>query len=121
MGIAVQFDPELALRNIAEFKQGNRKLEECIPEKLEAGKTYSFLKTDQRNYYLWGEIALIETKGKMQWSKPVASIIILESTHFLENGKLCTKGKYKVIEVFNDKKVHFECTDKIGTRYDANV
>jgi hypothetical protein len=52
MGIQVEFNPDLALRDISEFKKGNRKEEECIPENLEAGKIYPFLKKDQRNYWL---------------------------------------------------------------------
>ena len=34
MGIKVEFDPDLALRDYEEFIKGNRKEEECIPEKL---------------------------------------------------------------------------------------
>ena len=49
------------------------------------------------------EIPLLETKGNQQLSKPIASIIIIESTHFLFNGELWTKGKYKVIEIFDKK------------------
>ncbi len=52
MGITVDFNPDLALRNIKEFKEGRRKLEECIPEKLEIGKSYNFLKKGQRLYWL---------------------------------------------------------------------
>ena len=48
MGIQVEFNPDLALRNISEFKNGNRKKEECMPENIEAGKTYPFLKEGQR-------------------------------------------------------------------------
>ena len=43
MGIRVEFNPELALRNMAEFHNGSRQLEECIPEKLAEGKIYPFL------------------------------------------------------------------------------
>ena len=50
MGIIVEFNPDLALRNISEFKKSNRKIEECIPEKLETDKQYNFLKKGQRNY-----------------------------------------------------------------------
>lgn len=116
MGIKVEYNPDLALRDISEFKKGNRKIEECIPEKLEAGGIYDFLKADQRNYWFGGEIPLIETKGNEMLSRPRASIVILEATHFLEKGKVYTKGKYKVVEVFNDDEIHFECFDKIGTR-----
>ena len=50
MGIKVEFNPDLALRNISEFKNGNRKIEECITEDIEAGKIYPFLKKEQRLY-----------------------------------------------------------------------
>ena len=44
MGIAVEFNPDLALRHINHFKRGERLIEECIPENLEAGEIYNFLK-----------------------------------------------------------------------------
>jgi hypothetical protein len=118
MGIKVEFNPDLALRNIEEHRKGTRKLEECIPENLEAGKTYPFFKKEMRNYWLLGEIPLIETKGGEVLSRPKASIIIQEATHFIQDGEVCTKGKYKVVEVFGDKEVQFECFDRIGSRQD---
>ena len=108
MGIQVEFNPDLALRDISEFKKGNRKEEECIPENLEAGKIYAFLKKDQRNYWFFGEIPLLETKGNGELSRPKASIQILEATHLLIDNEIYTKGKYKVIEVFKDDKIYFE-------------
>lgn len=113
MGIITEFNPDLALRNIIEFKKGNREKEECISENLEVGKIYSFLKSGQRHYWLHGEIPLLETKGEGKLSRPKASIIILEVTHFLEKEEVYTKGKYKVIEVFKDNKIHFEGFNKI--------
>ncbi len=111
MGIKVEFNPDLALRNISESK--NRKKEECIPEDLEEGKVYSFLKKGQRNYWLHGEIPLLETKGNQQLSRPKASIVILEVTHFIEDKEIYTKGKYKVVEVFTDDKIHFDGFEKV--------
>lgn len=113
MGIQVEFNPDLALRNIKEFNNKKRKREECIPEKLQIGKVYNFLKKDQRNYWFFGEIPLVETKGNQQLSHPKASVIILEASHFLKNGLVYTKGKYKVIDVFNDQKIHFDGFNKI--------
>ena len=113
MGVKVEFNPDLALRDISEFKNGNRKEEECIPEDIEVGKIYPFLKEGQRNYWLEGEIPLIETKGNQILSRPKASILILEATHFINNGRLYTKGTYKVVEVFNDDKIHFDGFTKI--------
>jgi hypothetical protein len=113
MGIQVEFNPDLALRNISEFRSGSRKKEECIPERLEAGKVYDFLKMGQRNYFIEGEIPLLETKGNQQLSRPVASIIILEAVHTLINGKPWTKGKFKVSEVFRDSEAHFNGFERI--------
>ena len=41
MGIQVEFNPDLALRNISEHKNNRRKREECIPDPIEVGKEYS--------------------------------------------------------------------------------
>ncbi len=115
MGIQTEYNPDLALRDSEEFKKGNRKEEECIPENLAKGQIQGFLKKGQRNYWIEGEIPLLETKGNQQLSKPIASIIILESIHFLLNGEPYTKGKYKVVEVFdlNDSKIHFNGFAKV--------
>lgn len=108
MGIQVEFNPDLALRNISEHKAGKRKIEECIPEPLEKGRVYDFLKKGQRNYWLDGELPLVETNGNQELSRPIASIFILEATHFKEDGEAWTKGKYKIVEVFQDDEIHFE-------------
>ncbi|RJQ31410.1 hypothetical protein C4572_02390 [Candidatus Parcubacteria bacterium] len=114
MGIQVEYNPDLALRNITEFKAGRRKIEECVPENLAAGKIYEFLKSGQRNYWLEGELPLLETDGNAHLSKPLAGIIIVEATHFSENGRTFTRGKYKVIEVFNNnEEIHFNGFTKI--------
>lgn len=115
MGIQIEFNPDLALRSYDEYKKGNRKKEECLPEIIKEDKVYDFLKEGQRNYWLEGEIPLLETKGNQNLSKPLASIIILEATHCRINNKLCTKGKYKVIEVFGagDPKIHFNGFAKV--------
>lgn len=107
MGISVEFNPDLALRNWGEFKFGRRIKEECLPEKFGKGKTYGFLKKGQRNYWLFGEIPLLETKGGQNLSLPLASIQILEATHFLKDGEIWTRGKYKIMEIFDDNEVRF--------------
>ena len=109
MGIQIEYNPDLALRDFEEFKKRNREKRECIPENLANGQIHEFLKKGQRNYWIEGEIPLLETKGNQQLSKPLASIIIIEATHFLLDGEPYTKGKYKVVEVFDpdDSKVHF--------------
>lgn len=113
MGIQIEFNPDLALRNIEEYKAGRRKIEECIPEPLEEGKEYNFLKKGQRNYWFDGELPLLETQGSPKLSRPKASIRIIEATHFKENDERWTRGKYQVIAVFNDDDIHFESYARI--------
>ena len=43
MGIQVEFNPDLALRNIDHYHRRERTLEECIPENLVVGVSYAFL------------------------------------------------------------------------------
>lgn len=112
MGIKVEFNPDLALRNISEFKAGNRKIEECIPDPLEINKVYDFLKEGQRLYWLEGELPLLETKGMENLSKPKASIVILEVTHVKENGKTFSKGKYKVKKIIPEGEFYFNGINK---------
>jgi len=123
MGIQVEFNPDLALRDISEYKSGKRKKEECIPNPLKKGKIYAFLKKGQRLYWLsddkfWhiGEMPLAKAFGDGRVSRPVASVKLLEVTHFLRNGEIYTKGKYKVIDVFDpkDQKIHFESGMRVG-------
>lgn len=111
MGIKVEFNPDLALRK---YGTSNRKPEECLPEKLIKGLTYNFLKQGQRNYWLEGEIPLVITKGNEKLSRPIASIQILEATHFRINKEIWTRGIYIVRDVFdiNDSKIHFEGMNK---------
>ncbi|MEI8143757.1 MAG: hypothetical protein WCG48_04055 [Candidatus Berkelbacteria bacterium] len=103
MGIPIEFNPDLALRSIKEFNDHKREKEECIPENLEVGKTYDFLKKDQRNYWLHGPIPLVETKGDEKITPPKASVRILEATHFLNGDCVFTKGKYELVQLFDDE------------------
>lgn len=116
MGIKTEYNPDLALRNNIEFVKGNKKKYECIPESLKKGQVHKFLKKGQRVFWIEGEIPLLETKGNQQLSKPIASIKILEATHFILNGKTWTKGKYNIVEVFdmNEEKIHFDGFTKIA-------
>lgn len=116
MGIVIEFNPELVLRHFSEFEKGNRKIEECIPKNLEVGKTYDFLKKEQRCYWMLGEVPLRETKGSGNISRPRAGVEILETTNFKKDGIIYTKGKYKVIRVFHDEEIYFEGLELVGLR-----
>jgi hypothetical protein len=113
MGIQVEFNPDLALRDISEFKSGNRKSDECIPTNLKVGEIYNFLKEGQRFYWLEGELPLLKTKGMGDLSKPIASVIILEATHIREDKKTYTRGKYKVIKLIPPGVIYFNGINKI--------
>ncbi|MBP7708714.1 hypothetical protein KA107_03435 [Candidatus Pacearchaeota archaeon] len=105
MGIQIEFNPDLALR-----EYGEREAPECVPGTLRVGRTYSFLKRGQRNYWFGGEIPLVITKGDQKLSRPIAAIRILEATHFLVGEEVYTRGKYFVNAVFDqsDPKINFE-------------
>jgi len=110
MGIQVEFNPDLALRDLSRYDTGERDSEECIPKPLEAGQTYSFLKQGQRNYWLDGEIPLLITEGDGKLSRPIAGIVILEATHFKKDDEIFTRGLYRVVRVFDhdDPTAHFD-------------
>ena len=105
MGIQVEYNPDLALRAAG---TPGRATDECLPVSLEVGKTYSFLKKGQRNYWLQGELPLVETDGSANLSRPLASIVIHEVTHFLQGAEVWTRGMYKICTIFQDSNVHFE-------------
>jgi len=116
MGIAVEFNPDLALRDRAEFEAGRRQETECLPARLEVGEMYPFLKSGQRNYWLMGELPLLETKGDAQLSRPLASIVITEATHFMVDGAIWTRGQFKVVAVFSDDAIYFVSYARVGLR-----
>jgi hypothetical protein len=110
MGIQVEYNPDLALRA---YDTQDRE-EECLPDLLKPKKIHRFLKKGQRNYWLQGEIPLIETNGE-ELSRSLASIKIIEATHTLINGEVWTKGLYEVLEVYTeeDNEIHFEGFQKV--------
>jgi len=105
MGIQVEFNPDLALRK---FNTSERLAEECIPEKIEEGKIYEFLKKGQRLYWLYGEIPLRITEGDQKLSRPLASVIIIEEIHFIKENEAWTKGKYKIIKILGENDNYFD-------------
>ena len=112
MGIIIEFNPDLNLR--AHGTQGKLE-EECLPEKIESGNIYNFIKKGQRNFWLEGEVPLRETDGKQNLSRPLASITIIDAIHYMKNDNVVwTRGTYLVNEVYdiNDSRIHFEGMQK---------
>jgi hypothetical protein len=114
MGIAVEFSSELTLREFSEFAEGNKQKEECISEPIVEGETYDFLKKDQRIYWLnedsfwnFGEMPLVKTTGEGKSTNPIASIKMLEVTHFIKEKEIWTKGKFKVIKIIKQGEIYF--------------
>ncbi|MBD3232078.1 hypothetical protein GF322_05490 [Candidatus Dependentiae bacterium] len=113
MSINMKFALDLVLRNFSEFKNGQKKKEECIPQDLQENKVYDFLKTGQRVYWLEGEQPLLEKSKDGKVSIPKASVIILEATHFVNKDKIYSKGKYKVVKIINENKIYFNGCEPI--------
>ena len=113
MGIKVEFNPDLALRSMAEHTKGARAIEECIPEPLEEGKVYPFLKQGQRLYWFDGELPLRATVGNQQLSRPKASVRILEAMHFVKEGVVYTRGTYQVVKLLHSNQIYFDGLEKV--------
>jgi hypothetical protein len=108
MGIRVEFNPDLCLRDIGEFDANRRLLEECLPREMAQGVVYDFLKAEQRLYWLHGELPLRETRGGEQLSRPRASVQILEVTYFIDKGQIFTRGKYRIEKILNEDDNYFD-------------
>lgn len=113
MSINVRFAPDLVLRNFSEHLSGAKQKEECIPQDLKKDGVYSFLKKGQRVYWLDGEQPLLEKSIDDEISPPIASVILLEATHFKEGGKIWTRGKYKVKKLLAKGEVYFNGCEPI--------
>ena len=104
MEIKADFESALVLHNVREFVLDKRKFDECIPENLKEDREYGFLVPGQRNYWLLGKFPLHEKQdppvgGVSVSEDPRAIINIYEVTHFIDNGQIFTKGKYKILQV----------------------
>ncbi len=109
----MQFAPDLVLRDFSEHLAETKQKEECIPKELKQEKTYSFLKTGQRAYWLDGEQPLVRKHTDGSLSAPIASIIITEVTHFKLDGKIWTKGYYLIHKVLENGEIYFNGCEPI--------
>lgn len=114
MPICIEYAPELVLRNFSEYENKRREKEECVPENLKKNEIYNFLKQGQKAYWLEGEQALLEKYKDGSLSKPIASIQILEVVHFVKDGQLFSKGKYKVIRLISKGEIYFNGCEPVN-------
>ena len=84
MGIQVEFNPDLALRDISHHREGKRSLEECLPKLLREGATHHFKKKGQRNYYFLEPVPLLKQR-KSTTIPPLAPLLFWKQLTFKEN------------------------------------
>lgn len=113
MSINIRFAPDLVLRDFSEHLSGNKKDEECVPKSMKSGQVYSFLKLGQRVYWLDGEQPLLKKSVDGKISPPIASVVVLEYTHFKEREQIWTKGKYRIVKVLKNGEIYFNGCDPI--------
>lgn len=114
MGIQTEYNPDLALRSYEYIEQEGRAKDECLPQQIKVGMEYSFLKKGQRNFYLLGEIPLLTTQGNSKLSMPIASIQIIQATHFIFQNQIWTKGTYKVTELILKDQIRYNGFAKLN-------
>lgn len=114
MSINMRFAPDLVLRNYSEYLNKTKQKEECIPNNLQEEEVYSFLKLGQRAYWLDGEQPLLEKSSDGSISQPIASVIILEATHFKKDDNIWTRGTYLVKRVLHEGEIYFNGCEPIA-------
>ncbi|MEI6731525.1 MAG: hypothetical protein WCK90_02475 [archaeon] len=101
MSLETHYCKLLALRS---YKSPSRTPDECLPETLESGSIYTFLKSGQRIFDLNNPIPLHETQGDEMLSKPIALVNIIKATHHKTGDTIWTSGKYVISEVIPENK-----------------
>ena len=90
---------DLALFASSVCKKGHHKSGECIPEHIELGATYDFLKKGHRTYEVPGEVTLLEMQPDEVLFDIRARVEITDVSYEIEEGQSYTKGQYKVLEI----------------------
>ena len=90
---------DLGLYSYSEFKSGKHKLSECVPELLEAGHDYPFMKAGHWNYADDASVTLLELAKDDVLFKMRAMVRIEESSFMVEDGQSYTQGMYRVEEL----------------------
>ena len=98
MRMKIKYDSNLCLRR---HGTPDRSFMENLPKDLVMNRTYYFLKTGKREFFIEGKIPLRETDGNGNLSRPLANVRIPEYTHFLKDGEVYTRGEYVILEILS--------------------
>lgn len=99
MGVPVEFNSVLALRRTDDGYR--RRPEEYLPDEPKVGEEYSFRKTGQRIYQLGVPMRLVRTIGDEKSTKKVGIIAISEVRYVLEDDRVFTLGRYRILSLEN--------------------
>jgi len=103
MEIKPEFESELQMWNVREFVMDRRKFDECIPENLKEGREYAFLLEGQKFFALFPKFPLVEKPEDPKGSSITRGLAnLIEVTHFVDNDKVFTKGRYRIIRVISE-------------------
>ena len=97
----IEYNTDLALYESKKYSKGQCMAEECMPEQLELGETYEFVKKGHRNYELSAEVTLLEMKEDEVLFDMRARGPIIELSFFIEEGQSYTRGKFTVNELLS--------------------
>jgi len=76
MGILVEFNPDLALRNISEYKTGKRQLAECIPADIKVWQNLPLFKKKARGIIGWkGNCPYWKQKDRKNFPAPKPALL----------------------------------------------
>ena len=103
---AIAYNSDLALHNIATYKSGKSKAEECVPEDLTVGEEYSFLKKGHRNYQIDSIVTLLEMKPDDILFNFRALVEIKATEYLIEDKQSYTSGRYKVQELLESSSIY---------------
>lgn len=96
---AIAYNSDLALYDPKDAKAGHLDEQECLPESLEVGQEYSFLKKGHRNYQPMSELTLLEMRHGDVLFTFKARVVLLSSQFIQKAGVSYTQGRYQVLEI----------------------
>lgn len=99
MGVPVEFNAVLALRDAAESINEQRHVDEYLPDHPKVGQEYGFRKCGQRIYQLGVPLSLLTTAGDNKTMQKVGTAVIIEARHIMEEDHVLTIGRYRILKL----------------------